>query len=513
MQASDLLSTHGVLSRLTVLAVCLAFGSFAVANEKARSPGSDILASLKKEAAEEWSAELVWARFVEHLEKLDRCDLLPGDVITEEIVTEEDVTEEDVTEEDVTEEEDPTEEIVTEEENATEEDDHEGHDHEGHDHDADAGGEHPEHPLPDLSRGDPILGILFRMSKDLVRLHAQFDDPELAARTGEKRDAKIEKLCAALRSSDDPFLREYAEQFSARHATEKGDVAAARESLERLVESRSFLGRSGARRDLVEVYRQLGENTLAILEIQFYLGDLAPEQSADRHWAHGQLKEIRDSVESPPDAGPLKDVAHRSRTISTLLTAKKVDTVTQGRQRDVEGILEKIARLLEDEANRCPSCQQKTSQQTGQCKSTCEECGLCKEATRALHQNGGCQVEEFVMSQKPGEKPGEKPGDKPGDKPGPGKKGQKPGDPRGNKPTQTASKDSKLRKGDPGEAHLKALPPSLRDQWGKINDREVQRSLHEMWTRMPVRYRQLVKGYYEDINEIQTSKRGRGAGK
>ena len=128
MQASDLLSTHGVLSRLTVLAVCLAFGSFAVANEKARSPGSDILASLKKEAAEEWSAELVWARFVEHLEKLDRCDLLPGDVITEEIVTEEDVTEEDVTEEDVTEEdvteeEDPTEEIVTEEENATEEDD------------------------------------------------------------------------------------------------------------------------------------------------------------------------------------------------------------------------------------------------------------------------------------------------------------------------------------------------------------------------------------------------------
>ena len=42
----------------------------------------------------------------------------------------------------------------------------------------------------------------------------------------------------------------------------------------------------------------------------------------------------------------------------------------------------------------------------------------------------------------------------------------------------------------------------MRDQWGKINDREVQRSLRELWTRMPVRYRQLVKGYYDDINGV-----------
>jgi hypothetical protein len=38
--------------------------------------------------------------------------------------------------------------------------------------------------------------------------------------------------------------------------------------------------------------------------------------------------------------------------------------------------------------------------------------------------------------------------------------------------------------------------------WGKINDREVRRSLQEVWGRMPTRYRKLVSQYYKDINDL-----------
>ena len=50
--------------------------------------------------------------------------------------------------------------------------------------------------------------------------------------------------------------------------------------------------------------------------------------------------------------------------------------------------------------------------------------------------------------------------------------------------------------------NLRKLTPDEKEMWGKINDREVRRSLQEVWGRMPTRYRKLVSQYYKDINDL-----------
>ena len=50
--------------------------------------------------------------------------------------------------------------------------------------------------------------------------------------------------------------------------------------------------------------------------------------------------------------------------------------------------------------------------------------------------------------------------------------------------------------------NLRKLTPDEKEMWGKINDREVRRSLQEVWGRMPTRYRRLVSQYYKDINDL-----------
>lgn len=61
--------------------------------------------------------------------------------------------------------------------------------------------------------------------------------------------------------------------------------------------------------------------------------------------------------------------------------------------------------------------------------------------------------------------------------------------------------------------NLRKLTPDEKEMWGKINDREVRRSLQEVWGRMPTRYRKLVSQYYKDINDLSPpTKKPAGAG-
>ena len=46
---------------------------------------------------------------------------------------------------------------------------------------------------------------------------------------------------------------------------------------------------------------------------------------------------------------------------------------------------------------------------------------------------------------------------------------------------------------------MREATASEKEAWGAINDREVQRSLKELWGKIPVSYRQLVAEYYKDI--------------
>lgn len=81
------------------------------------------------------------------------------------------------------------------------------------------------------------------------------------------------------------------------------------------------------------------------------------------------------------------------------------------------------------------------------------------------------------------------------------KKTGKQGDPKGNKPDDSAAKDSKLPEGETAKAHLRDASPEERDAWGRINDRQVARSLRELWDKIPSSYRLMVTQYFRDITE------------
>ncbi len=436
--------TRSGVTFLAAFVAVIAFGVARAADEAGHDHGDlahDAKTSVNDGSSEgsgDWSRESVWKGFAEHLRESGREDLIPiPDAVDDE------------------------------------DGDHEGHDHDTAVHDDD-------HGLPDFSRGDPIRGALFKLSKDFVVLDAWFEDAELAARKGEKRDRKIDGLVGKLRAQDDPYLRAYAEFYAARHALEKGETAEARAALEALVESRHFLRRGEARRMLVSAYRALDEDTLAILEVQFFLSELDPEQGADRVWANEQLVEIRTET---GHEGPLHDCADRARTISERIADSEVGEPTRGEQRDVETILTKIADLLEDQANRCPQCQQKLDQKTGQCKSGCKQCGTCKAGSPSGAKGAGS---------------------KPCPNPGCSGEALAQGQPKGARPTDSPASDSKVQEGKPDSEALRDRELADKEAWGRINDRDVQASLRELWGKMPGLYRRLVSQYYTDLNDIES---------
>ena len=144
-----------------------------------------------------------------------------------------------------------------------------------------------------------------------------------------------------------------------------------------MLASKRFLARGEARKHLAQACRQSGDDTLAVLELQFYLRELSPEDDQNRLWAEERLKEIRENHE-----GPLHDCAERARSLSERMAVTKVGAETQEGQKEVEDILLKVAALLEDMVNRCSSCGKKPCGGNKKCKA-CQGGKSCKK--------GGCK--------------------------------------------------------------------------------------------------------------------------
>jgi hypothetical protein len=197
-------------------------------------------------------------------------------------------------------------------------------------------------PKVDLQATDPIRGVLFRTSNDLVNLDALFQEADGKPLAGKQRE-KARRLVEAIRASDDPFLKAYGDFHGARLDLEEGKHAEAVKALDGLVKSCWFLPKRDARRHLALAYRGTGDDTLAILELQFLLADLPPENEVDRAWAREELRRIREKDHQ----GPLHDSESSMRSVSTLIAGLDVGEGTQAKARRVEDVVGKVAKLLE----------------------------------------------------------------------------------------------------------------------------------------------------------------------
>jgi hypothetical protein len=81
-----------------------------------------------------------------------------------------------------------------------------------------------------------------------------------------------------------------------------------------------------------------------------------------------------------------------------------------------------------------------------------------------------------------------------------GKNGSK-GDPKGPGNANVAQK-SKVSKGKPKSGELRD-PAQDADAWGKVNDREVAKSLLDLWGKVPPSYRKTVIQYFKDISGLE----------
>jgi hypothetical protein len=270
----------------------------------------------------------------------------------------------------------------------------------------------------------------------------------------------------------DPYLSDYATLLSARADLLEKKYPEAARGYETVLASSRNLATPAARRGLAESYRGMDETTLEILELRFLIGSLPPDRSADRDWAESRLAEIRRD-----HSGPLEDSAKRMQHLSTRLASaggKEGDapqSPVTGEQKKVEDILLKVAKLLDDEAQRCKLC-------TSTACKPCKKCGACTAT-------GMC--------------PG---GQHPGVARNAGH-GQN-GPPGGNRQGGPADR-SKVAKGDPGEKKLRESAAKDRDAWGSINEREVAKSLQDLWGKIPPSYRQVVSQYFKDISGLASS--------
>ena len=60
---------------------------------------------------------------------------------------------------------------------------------------------------------------------------------------------------------------------------------------------------------------------------------------------------------------------------------------------------------------------------------------------------------------------------------------------------------------------MRAATKEEREAWGRINDREVARSLRDMWDKIPPSYRLVVTQYFVDLTNDESesaSDPGRG---
>ena len=322
----------------------------------------------------------------------------------------------------------------------------------------------PPPPKVDLQATDPIRGVLFRMSKDFVNLDALVTESQGKPLEGADRE-KAAGLVEKLRGSDDPYLKAYGELHGARLDLEAGKAEESAKALEKLVESHHFLPKREARRLLARAHRARGDETLAILEIQFFLDDLPPGNETDRAWARDELRRIRETKHE----GPLHDSGKSMKSISGLIEGLDVGDGTQAKERRVEDILDKVAKLLEQKAARL---------------------SLSMAASSSSSQSG---EQRSRSGRKQGGKPkGGKDG-KDGSEPKDGKDGKAKDPSSPNESDEVATAE--------GQANLRDATPEEKDAWGKINDRDVSRSLKELWDKIPPRYRLAVIEYFRDVAE------------
>lgn len=385
------------------------------------------------------SAEAVWAGFLEHLHAISRSDLIPDDQL-------------------------PVENPL----------------------DLEARGE----LQIALVRTDPIKGVLFKMSPELLELDAMVQEAGASPYSPETL-AKVKDLSRKLIDKEDVYLKAYGVLHLGRAQTESGEAAQAVPALEGLVKSCFFLPRREARKALAGAYAALGDDTLATLELQYFLLDLPPQDETQTAWAEGELKRIRDAGKP----GPLRHSEDTMREVSTLISGREVRDPAQKGQRRVEDILEKVAKLLEAKGGACSSGE------------------LCPQVFAPELQEMEGQMEGMVQVE--GQRPGRKPGNQPGNRPGQGQprnKGQQKqkGKPKSNDPRGEGAEDSELDQQEPADVALRDATPEEKEAWGKINDREVARTLKEVWDKIPQSYRLMVTQYFKELSDPQAPAKPNG---
>ncbi len=187
-----------------------------------------------------------------------------------------------------------------------------------------------------------------------------------------------------------------------------------------------------------------------MLELRFLLTELPADRAADRNWAEARLAEIRRD-----HPGPLADSAQRMRDVSARLAAAEGGEAT-GEVRKIEEILDKVAKLLEEEAR------------SRQAQAQAQAAGRQKGQRRGQAQPGDAKADRK---------------DGPADR---------------SKASRKDPADSKLR--DPGRKDA--------DAWGSINEREVARSIQDLWGKIPPEYRKLVADYFKDVSGLAPQDRG-----
>ncbi len=315
---------------------------------------------------------------------------------------------------------------------------------------------------------DAVLGVLFRISPEIAAAHdlLERESPDVAG--ARARLAKLE-------GNQDPYISDYLKLLTARCDLLEDHHAAAVRGFEAVLGSNRNLAAPAAHRGLAECYRGLEETTLEVLELRFLIADLPPEGSADRSWAEARLAEIRRD-----HPGPLQDSRKRMGALSERLAKADPPEGVSPDQAKVEDILLKVAKLLEDEAKRCPLCSSK------ECK-PCKKCGACTAA-------GQCQGACTGQGQASGKGPG---------------KGQK-GDPAG-KGQGKAAQRSQVSQADPGQKKLRESAAKDSDAWGSVNDREVAKALQDLWGKIPPSYRRTVSEYFKDISGLESARSASGS--
>jgi hypothetical protein len=417
-----------------VFAVSIAAASFlprapARADEDSKADAQKLeqLAALEKNHAAKCAgcgAEAVWERFVEHLRALKHDDWIPKDLLPiDSRDTDEGVTRE----------------------------------------------EHVAYQQQ-LLASDVVKGILFKLSPELVNLDALYSEAAGQPLSAENLE-KARALAAKLRESQDSFLPPYGILYGAMADIQAGECASALKALEPLLKSCFFLPRREAHRHLARAHSCAGDDTLALLEVQYFLLDLPEQSEADHAWAADELRKIRDKKHP----GPLHHSEENMRSISTLISGLEVRDPTQQKERRVEDILAKVAELLERKAGACSS-------------------GMaCPNATYVLVPGGE------QMADAKGKGKGKKKGSKPGQE-------EEEGDPSKNDASEKAAKKTKLDQEEDAAMKLRDATPEELEAWGRINDREVARSLKELWDKIPPSYRLMVTQYFKELSDPEAEK-------